>query len=126
MTALLQDKVLLFGFLCLGFWALWMILAGVIPVLNYIVTGKSRTTSLNKRSYIVMKGKKARQFVLSQLCLFSGFVFAFISHLLLYRFWWIGLIFMLASIPFMIHATVKADRVPRKNIFFNIEDLWHS
>jgi hypothetical protein len=126
MTVLMQDKVGLFGYLCLGFWAIWMILAGVIPVVNYIVTGNARTQSLDKRWNLIMKGKKGQQFVFAQFFLFSGFIFAFISHLLLYRFWWVGLVFTLASIPFMIRATVNADRVPRKNIFFEIEDLWHS
>ena len=126
MTVLTQDKVLLFGYLCLGFWAIWMILAGVIPIVNYIVTGNARTQSLDKRWNIIMKGKKGQQFVLAQFCLFSSFVFSFTLNLLSYRFWWIGLIFTLASIPFMIRATVNADRVPRKNIFFEIEDLWHS
>jgi hypothetical protein len=126
MTALTQDKVVLFGYLCLGVWAIWMTLAGVIPVVNYIVTGNARTQSLDKRWNLIMKGKKGQQFVSAQFFLFSGFIFAFISRLLLYRFWWIGIVFTLASIPFMIRATVNADRVPRKNIFFEIEDLWHS
>jgi hypothetical protein len=126
MTALTQDKVLLFGYLCLGFWAVWMILAGVIPVVNFIVTGNARTQSLDKRWNLIMKGKKGQQFVLAQFFLFSSFVFSFILNLLSYRFWWIGLVFTLASIPFMIRATVNADRVLRKNVFFEIEDLWHS
>ena len=126
MTALTQDKVLLFGYLCLGFWAVWMILAGVIPVVNYIVTGNARTQSLDKRWNLIMKGKKGRQFVFAQFFLFSSFMFSFMLNLLSYRFWWIGLVFTLASIPFMIRATVNADRVLRKNVFFEIEDLWHS
>ena len=126
MTVLMQDKVVLFGYLCLGFWAIWMILAGVIPVVNYIVTGNARTQSLDKRWNLIMKGKKARQFVISQFCLFGSFVFLFMLNLLSYRFWWLGFVFTLASIPFMIRATVNAERVPRKNIFFEIEDLWHS
>jgi len=126
MTALTQDKVLLFGYLCLGFWAIWMILAGVIPVVNYIVTGNARTQSLDKRWNLIMKGKKGQQFVFAQFFLFSSFVFSFMLNLLSYRFWWMGFVFTLASIPFMIRATVNADRVPRKNIFFEIEDLWHS
>ena len=125
MTALTQDKVLLFGYLCLGFWAIWMILAGVIPIVNYVVTGNARTQSLDKRWNLIMKGKKGQQFVVAQFCLFSSFVFSFTLNLLSYRFWWIGLIFTLASIPFMIRATVNADRIPRKNVFFEIEDLWH-
>jgi len=126
MTVLTQDKVLLLGYLCLGFWAVWMILAGVIPVVNYVVTGNARTQSLDKRWNLIMKGKKGQQFVLAQFCLFSSFVFSFMLNLLSYRFWWIGLIFTLASIPFMIHATLKAERVPRNNVLFEIEDLWHS
>ena len=126
MTALTQDKVLLFGYLCLGFWAIWMILAGVIPVVNYIVTGNARTQSLDKRWNLIMKGKKGQQFVFAQFFLFSSFVFSFMLNLLSYRFWWIGLVFTLASIPFMIHATLNADRAPRKNVIFEIEDLWHT
>ena len=125
MTLLMQDKVVLFSYLCLGFWAMWMILAGVLPLLNYMVTGNARTTSVDKRWNLIMEGKKARQFVIAQFCLFSSFVFSFTLNLLSYRFWWISLIFTLASIPFMIRATVNADRIPRKNIFFEIEDLWH-
>jgi hypothetical protein len=126
MTVLMQDKVVLFSYLCLGFWAIWMVLAGVIPVLNYIVTNKSRTTSLDKRWNIIMKGKKARQFVLAQFCLASGSAFSFITIWTSLSFWWIGWVVALTSIPFMLHATVNADRVPRKSMIFEIEDLWHS
>lgn len=126
MTVVMQDKFVLFSTLCLGFWAMGMILGGVIPVLNYITTGSARTISFNKKWNLIMRGKKARQFVLAQFCFFSGFATSFISMLLLYNLWWILLVVALISIPFMFHATIHADRAPRKNMFFESEDFWHS
>jgi hypothetical protein len=126
MAVVIQDKFVLLASLCLGIWGILVILGGVIPILNYIVTGRARTISPDKKWNIIMKEKKARQFVLAQFCFVSGIAFSFFTIWTSLSFWWIGWVVALPSIPFMLNATVNADRVPRKNVFFETEDLWHS
>jgi hypothetical protein len=126
MTVVIQDKFILLASLCLGIWGILGILGAVIPILNYMVTGRARTISPDKQWNIIMKGKKARQFVLARFCFVGGIAFSFFTIWTSLSFWWIGWVVALPSIPFWLNATVNADRVPRKHILFEIEDLWHS
>ena len=60
MTVVLKNNFVLFSNLCLGVWVMGMFLGGIIPVLNYMITGKARTISFDKKWNIIMNGKKAR------------------------------------------------------------------
>ena len=111
------EEFIIFIFLGFGFWVMLIILFGVIPLRYYLIKGVARTRSPYGRSIIVMKGKKARQFIFSRLVFLGGAIYLFISMLLFNRFAWEGALVVFVSLVLGIFATFGAERVPRKKIY---------
>jgi hypothetical protein len=93
---------------CFVFLIMSILLSGIIPVGIYLLTGRARTTSLKTRRMIIMEGRRALQFVIFRFSFHLGIVIAFLGIVFEYRFWWIGFIVTVFSIPFVLTATIDA------------------
>jgi hypothetical protein len=113
------EEIIIFGTVGVGFWGILVIAVVAIPFWSYLKTGKVWTLSFFRTSYILLKGKKARQNLFIRFAVLCGFGYMFVSMILFNRLAWEGFLAVFVFSVIGIFATFGEKRVSRRNTF------WH-
>ena len=99
----------------LGFWILLIIVVVILPLRDYLRTGRLWSLSSDRKSYFLFKGKKAWQVIFIRLAVLVGCMDLFVSMILFNRIAWEGALVFFVSLILGAFAPDVAKRIPRKN-----------